>query len=183
MYKQIAVLLFCFIFCQFASGQVKYYTKSGKIEFFSKAALEDIHALSKTAQALLDPQTGAIQFSILMKSFDFEKALMQEHFNSDYVESDKFPKSEFKGVIAHNETVGYNKDGVYQVKIAGQLTIHGITRNLETTGTIKVDQSTIAISGLFDILLSDYHIKIPAVVRDKVSKTIKISINCKLEPL
>ncbi|GAC1427064.1 MAG: hypothetical protein NVSMB67_30460 [Flavisolibacter sp.] len=183
MYKQISVLLVCFIFCQLGSGQSKYYTKSGKIEFFSNATLEDIHAVSKTALALLDAQTGTIQFFILMKGFEFEKALMQEHFNSDYVESDKFPKSEFKGVIANNELVSYTKDGVYPVKISGQLTIHGVTRVLATTGSIKVDKAAIAVSGFFDILLSDYHIKIPAVVRDKVSKTIKISINCKLEPL
>src|SRR5437868_2935959 len=83
-------------------AQSKYYTKNGKIEFYSKATLEDIDAKNKTVAAILDSQTGAMQFSVLMKGFEFQKALMQEHFNENYVESDKYPKGEFKGTITNN---------------------------------------------------------------------------------
>src|SRR5205823_7354571 len=110
-------------------AQDKFFTKSGKIAFFSSASLEDIEAHNKTSSVLLDSKTGIIQFSVLMKSFEFEKALMQEHFNSDYVESDKYPKAEFKGTITNNASINYNKDGTYPAKIKGLLTLHGISKN------------------------------------------------------
>jgi len=77
----------------------KYFTRSGQISFFSSTSMEDIEAHNKTVTAIFDSQSGAIQFSVTMKSFQFEKALMQEHFNENYVESGKFPKATFKGVL------------------------------------------------------------------------------------
>src|SRR5437588_12703706 len=126
----IFTLFICMAFLSHA--QNKFYTKSGKIEFSSKASLEDIEAKNKTASAILDAKTGTIQFSVLMKSFEFEKALMQEHFNTDYVESDKYPKAEFKGTITNNPNINYNKEGSYTAHVKGQLTMHGVTRDIET---------------------------------------------------
>jgi hypothetical protein len=163
-------------------AQDKFFTKSGKIEFFSSASLEDIEARNKTVSVLLDSKTGIIQISALLKSFDFEKALMQEHFNSDYVESDKYPKAEFKGTIENNSTVNYTKPGTYPVKVKGQLTLHGVTRNIETNGTIKVSADNVETNASFDITLSDYNIKIQSMVKNRISKTIKINVDCKLEP-
>lgn len=167
----------------FVHAQDKYFTKTGKIEFYSKAPMEDIEAKNKTVAAVLDTKTGALQFSVLMKSFEFEKALMQEHFNENYIESDKYPKGEFKGVITNNNEINYSKDGTYQAKVKGQLTIHGVTRDVNTTGTIKTSGGKIDATSVFNILLSDYKIKIPAVVKEKLSNSIKISVDCKLEPL
>jgi polyisoprenoid-binding protein YceI len=164
-------------------AQDKFYTKSGKVDFFSKAALEDIEAKNKTASALLDSKSGSLQFSVLMKSFDFEKALMQEHFNSDYVESDKYPKSEFKGSIINNSEVNYSKSGTYNVKVRGELTLHGVTHSVETNGTIKVDGDHLQATSSFDISLSDYNIKLQSMVKNRISKTIKINVDCKMEPL
>ena len=118
-----------------------------------------------------------------MKGFEFEKKLMQQHFNENYVESDKFPKGEFKGSIINNSDVNYTKDGSYTAKVKGKLTIHGITKDVETTGTVKVDGGKLDIASSFNILLSDYEIKIPAIVKDKISNSIKITVDCKLEPL
>jgi len=181
--KRILLIAFISISVTHLFAQDKFYTKSGKIDFYSKAALEDIEAKNKTASALLDPKTGSLQFSVLMKSFDFEKALMQEHFNSDYVESDKYPKSEFKGSITNNSEVNYSKAGTYNVKVKGELTLHGVTRNVETNGTIKVESDHLEATSSFDILLSDYNIKLQSVVKNRISKTIKINVDCKLEPL
>lgn len=183
MKKQIFFLLFLSITATSLFAQDKFYTKSGKIDFYSKASLEDIEAKNKTASALLDPKTGSIQFSVLMKSFEFEKALMQEHFNSDYVESDKYPKSEFKGSIINNSEVNYSKAGTYNVKVKGELTLHGVTRPVETNGTIKVDGDHLEATSSFDITLADYNIKLQSVVKNRISKTIKINVDCKLEPL
>ncbi|HEX2606057.1 MAG TPA: YceI family protein [Flavisolibacter sp.] len=163
--------------------QDKYFTKTGKIEFYSKAPLEDIEAKNKTVAALLDTKSGSVQFSVLMKGFEFPKALMQEHFNENYVESNTYPKAEFKGTITNNSSVAYSKDGSYPVKVKGQLTIHGVTKDVETQGTIKTEDGKVQLVSAFNILLSDYKIKIPALVKDKLNNNIKISVDCKLEPL
>src|SRR5256714_11238409 len=115
--KNLAILCIILSVISIAHAQDKYYTKSGKIEFYSNAALEDINAKNKTVSAILDAKTGTIQFSVLMKSFEFEKALMQEHFNTDYVESDKYPKAEFKGTITNNPNINYNKEGSYTAHV------------------------------------------------------------------
>ena len=164
-------------------AQDKFFTKTGKIDFFSSAPLEDIEAKNKTVTAVIDSKSGAMQFSVQMKGFEFEKKLMQQHFNENYVESDKFPKGEFKGSIINNSDVNYTKDGSYTAKVKGKLTIHGITKDVETTGTVKVDGGKLDIASSFNILLSDYEIKIPAIVKDKISNSIKITVDCKLEPL
>ena len=132
---------------------------------------------------MIDSKSGAIQFSVQMKGFEFEKKLMQQHFNENYVESDKFPKGEFKGTITNNSEVNYTKNGSYTAKVKGKLTIHGVTKEVQTTGTINVDGTKLDASSSFNILLSDYNVKIPAVVKDKISNSIKITVDCKLEPL
>ncbi|MDQ3845325.1 MAG: YceI family protein, partial [Bacteroidota bacterium] len=125
------------------NAQDRYFTKSGDITFFSKAPLEDIEAKNKSVTAVLDTRTGDLQFAVLMKGFEFKKALMQEHFNENYVESDKYPRSEFKGTLINNSEINYQKPGTYTAKVRGQLTIHGITRDIETTGSLKVDSDNL----------------------------------------
>jgi len=120
-------------------GQGKFYTKTGKVSFISKAPLEEIEGKNKTVTAVVDSKTGAMQFAIQMKGFEFEKQLMQQHFNENYVESDKYPKAEFKGTISNNSTINYSKDGNYPAKVKGKLTIHGVTKDVETTGTFKIN--------------------------------------------
>jgi polyisoprenoid-binding protein YceI len=166
-----------------ATAQDRYFTKTGKIEFTSKAPLEDIEAKNKTVTAVLDKKTGAIQFSLQMKGFEFEKALMQEHFNENYVESNKYPKAEFKGNVVNNSAVNYAKDGTYNVNVKGKLTLHGVTKDVEAPGTVKVNGGKIDATSTFNIQLSDYNISIPSVVKDKISNNIKITVDTKLEPL
>jgi polyisoprenoid-binding protein YceI len=92
--------------------------------------LEDIEAKNKTVTAVLDTKSGALQFSVQMKGFEFEKALMQQHFNENYVESDKYPKAEFRGVLSNNAAVNYGKDGSYPVTVKGKFTLHNITKDV-----------------------------------------------------
>ena len=158
-------------------GQGKFYTKTGKISFISKAPLEEIEGKNKTVTAVVDSKTGAMQFAVQMKGFEFEKQLMQQHFNENYVESDKYPKAEFKGTISNNSAINYSKDGSYPAKVKGKLTIHGVTKDVETTGTLKINGGKIDANSTFNVLISDYNIKIPAVVKDKVSNTIKIKLS------
>ena len=178
----IAVATFLLI-AGITHAQGRYFTKTGRIEFSSKAPLEDIDAVNKSVTAVLDAKSGALQFSVLMKGFEFDKALMQEHFNENYIESDKFPKADFKGTITNNNDIDYSKPGTYTANVNGKLTIRGVTKDVQTTGTIKVEGENLATTSAFNILLSDYNIKIPAVVKDKINNNVRISVNTKLEPL
>src|SRR5689334_8859827 len=110
MNRKLTVLFIVMITASACFAQVKYFTKTGKINFFSKATLEDIEAKNKTVTAVIDSKSGAVQFSVQMKGFEFEKKLMQQHFNENYVESDKFPKGEFKGMITNNSEINYTKN-------------------------------------------------------------------------
>lgn len=184
MFRKNLVLFISFVlFVTVAGAQDRFFTKTGKVNFTSKAPMEDIEGKNKTVTAVLDTKSGALQFSVQMKSFEFEKALMQQHFNENYVESDKYPDAVFKGVIANNATVNYAREGTYNVNVKGQLTLHNVTKEVDVPGTIKVSGGKIEASSLFNVLLSDYRISIPSAVKEKVSNTIRITVETRLDPL
>jgi len=182
--KKFGILIVAFLLLSgITQAQGKFYTKSGRITFYSNAPLEDIEATTKTVAAILDAQTGTLQFSVLLKSFEFKKALMQEHFNDDYVESDKFPNGEFKGTIVNNTEINYSKPGTYTAKVRGQLTIHGVTKDVSTTGTVTIAPDGLKTTSVFNVTLNDFNIKRPSLVKDKLSNTIQITVDCKLDAL
>ena len=164
-------------------AQGKFYTKSGKISFFSSTPLEDIAATNKTVVSLLDTKTGDLQFAALMKGFEFKKALMQEDFNADYAESSKFPKAEFRGQITNNSDVNYTTNGSYTANVKGKLSLHGVTKDIETTGTVTVKDGKLTLSSSFNVLVADYNITIEKLYRDKIAKSIKVTVNCALSPM
>lgn len=166
-----------------AFSQGKFFTRAGQISFTSKGVLETIKAQNKTVTCVLDAQSGQLQFSVIMRGFEFKKALMQEHFNENYVESDKFPNADFKGQISSTPMPDLTKDGQYTVKVKGKLTIHGITQEVTTDGTITVKQQAVQAESAFNILLSDYKIRIPSLVKNNLSNTVNIVVVCSLQPL
>jgi hypothetical protein len=179
--KLVALALFGSLVVAHASD--KYFTREGKVSFNSDAPLEKIEANNSKASSVLDIATGQMEFSVLMKAFEFEKALMQEHFNENYVESTKFPKSIFKGKVDNISDVKFDKDGSYPVKVSGNLTLHGVTKPVTTNGTIEVKNGKIAAVSAFSILLKDYNIEIPKLVEGKVANEVKIKVNVSYEPL
>jgi polyisoprenoid-binding protein YceI len=183
--KKIIVVLCTTAISTMSFAQAKYFTKTGKIEFDATAAKspEDIKAVNKSTTMVLDSKTGDMQFSVLMKGFEFSRALMQEHFNENYVESTKFPKAEFKGKIVDNTAVNYAKDGTYKVKVKGKLTMHGVTKDTESDGVITVKAGKVIATATIVALFADYKIAIPKVVSDKVASSAKINVNCTLEVL
>jgi len=156
----------------------KVYTKNGNVSFFSKTPLEDISADNNQVTAVFNQQTGDLQFSLLIKSFHFKKALMEEHFNENYMESGKFPKAVFKGKLNNLGAVDFTKDGSYPVIVTGDLSIHGITKNVSVPGRIVIQGSVISTSGSFNVTPGDYGIKIPRLVRDNIAQNINITVNC-----
>lgn len=161
-------------------AQGKFYTKAGRVSFYSTTPVENIEAINKSVVVLLDSKSGDLQFAVLMKGFEFKKALMQEHFNKDYVESDKFPRATFKGQLTNNSTVNYQVDGTYPVTAKGQLTIHGITKDIETSGNVIVKDGRPIVSSVFNITVADYQISIPKLYRDNISKTLRVTVECVL---
>src|SRR5437016_4448488 len=123
MFRKIIITGFIILLTVQIQAQV-FYTKSGRINFYSKAPLEDIEASNKTADCVLNISTGSIMFSVLIKGFEFQKALMQEHFNENYMESNKFPRATFKGTIVNLSEIDLSKPGNYPVRVKGQLTMH-----------------------------------------------------------
>lgn len=180
--KKYSLLLIVILAINSVYGQV-YFTKSGKIDFdaTSSSSPDKIEGRNRTAVCVLDTKTGSLQFSVLMKGFEFEKALMQEHFNENYVESSKFNKSEFKGALLENDKIDYTKEGKYKVMVKGMLTIHGETKEVKTEGEVKVKDGKIKLEADFRVELSDYKISIPGLVADKINKTARIEVDCALE--
>ncbi len=174
--KRIALAV-CLLFVAVSlQAQDKYFTRSGKVTFFSKTNMENIDALNTKGTSVLDTKTGQVEYAVLLKAFEFEKELMMEHFNENYVESDKYPKSTFKGMIADIASVNFQKDGIYPIFIKGQFTLHGVTNDVETDGTIEVKGGKPIGKTSLTILLADYKIEIPSVVKENISKSIKIDI-------
>lgn len=167
-----------------SSGQ-KYYTKSGQISFdaTSSSSPEKIEGVNRSAICVVDSKTGNLQLAVLMKGFAFERALMEEHFNENYVESTKYPKAEFKGEIKDISKVDFTKDGTYTVKVKGQLSLHGVSNEVEAEGKIKVQGGKISAQTEFSVKLSDYKVSVPGLVADKVAKVAKINVTCSLEVL
>ena len=164
-----------------SQAQGKYYTKKGIISFFSDAPLEKIKAVNRSVTAIIDGKTGAVQITTFMKGFEFEKALMQEHFNENYVESEKYPKADFIGQIKNSNEIMYNTDGEYAASVKGKLRIHGVEREVELNGKIIVRNHTPSIAANVAVLLTDYNIKIPTIVAGKISNSVAVAVNCELE--
>ncbi len=168
----------------FTSTQAqKYFTRDGNISFFSDAPLEKIEAHNSKATSVLDVATGKMEFAVLIKAFQFEKALMQEHFNENYLESDKYPKSTFKGEITNIKSVDFSKDGEYEVNVKGELTIHGETKAIEAPGKIIVKNGNVTANSSFEVAVADFNISVPAVVRDNIAKIVRIDVSVNYEEL
>ncbi|MBA3900461.1 MAG: YceI family protein [Bacteroidetes bacterium] len=182
MKKLLTVLLCAILFSVSASAQ-KMFTRNGHIWFYSTTPMEDIEAHNRQTTSVLDVSTGEMAFSMMIKGFKFEKALMEEHFNEKYLHSDKFPKSSFEGKITNYDKIDFTKDGIYNAKVVGKLTIHGVTKETEADGTFEVKGGKIFGKSKFLVLLSDYNITIPSVVRDNIAKVIEVNVDMLYEPM
>jgi len=181
-YLLFFVLAFSAVLQSFSPAAKIYFTRTGYVSFYSHTDIEDIKADNKQVSVVLDSATGNLDFGILINAFQFDKAKMQEHFNESYMESSKFPKSTFKGKITNLSTVKFNTPGVYQVNVSGKLTMHGVVRDKNVTGTLEIKGTQAILKSQFDVAPEEYDIKIPAGVRDKIAKTIKVTVDCTLNP-
>jgi hypothetical protein len=163
----------------------KYFTRNAKVYFdaTNKNSPERVDATSNSGTLVLDMASSRIESAVLIKGFLFEKALMQEHFNENYMESGKFPKATFKGKIDDASKLDLSKDGAYTVNLNGELTIHGVSKQVNTPATFTVKGGQISSKSTFMVSLADYGIEIPSVVSDKLGKQAKVEITAALEPM
>jgi len=181
MCKRILVSVLMVIAMLHIQAQDIWYTRNGNISFHAGTSLEDIDGVNNDVASMLNAKTGEIAFTVLVKSFHFKRALMEEHFNENYMESTEFPKATFSGTIVDAGKVNFMKEGNYPVSVEGQLTIHGVTRKIAAPGTITVSGGKVSAMAGFIVLLSDYKISIPGVVADKISKEAKVEVKCSYE--
>lgn len=175
--KHIIPIFFLLTIVSHAQG--KYLTKQGSVSFFSSTPVEDIKVENNQVLSVLDSGSGKVAIAILMKSFMFEKSLMQEHFNENYVESDKFPKAVFKGGVQNFDRL---KSGENNVTINGNLTIHGVTQKVEIKAVLSKLKEQIALSGEFSVKIAEFGIDIPSAVTNNIAKAIAVSFELNHKP-
>ncbi|MCS6819019.1 MAG: YceI family protein [Chitinophagales bacterium] len=160
-------------------AQNVYYTQKGKVHFFSKTPLEDIEATTNKGIGTLNTATKKVQAKIPIQSFEFRQKLMQEHFNENYMESDKYPYGSLDATIM--EEIDFTKDGNYEITLKGILEIHGVKqpRELKCRLTIQSGEPVRAVSS-FDVKLADHKIKIPRAVILNIAEVIKVDVDFEL---
>src|SRR5579862_1100810 len=152
--KYICLILFTLLNIT-KTAQDLYTCKNAHITLFSKALIEDIKAETSVGVSVYNATTSELDFSVPISTLQFEKSFMQQHFNSDYMESDKYPRATFKGKI--QEHIDVSKDGVYGVTVTGDLTVHGITKTRTVQGNLTVKNGVISMKSEFMVKCGDYH--------------------------
>lgn len=168
MKKFLIIALFSIAFTQ-TQAQKLYGTRNAKVSFIATND-EDVKAVNNEVASRLSDK-GEISFSLLIKGFKFEYAEMQEKFNNDYAESNKFPRAEFKGTISNIKDINFTKDGNYKAVVKGNLTLHGVTKPVTVNGTITVKGGKVSATGKFPIVMKDHKIDASAVT-EKVNAEI-----------
>ncbi|MGB3947605.1 MAG: YceI family protein [Bacteroidia bacterium] len=177
--KQLFLFITMLLFSNVTYSQI-YIANNCNISFFSSSPLEDIEAVNKIAKPIINTSTGDVQIKILMNGFIFDKPLMQEHFNENYVESEKYPNCVFKGKI--NEPIDWVKDGEYKVTVTGILSLHGVDKERKLDGTITVKGTEISIATKFNIHIADHNIKVPSLYVKNIAEDVEVKLNATLEP-
>lgn len=168
------------LFCAGLNAQTLYKAANAEVSFFSKTPLENIDGKTVTATTLINLETNDLAFVIQNVSFQFPNKLMQEHFNEKYMESEKFPLSQFRGTI--QEKIDLKVAGTYQVTVKGKLTIHGVEQERTITGTITVKDGKITVQSKFKIKVADHKIEIPSLVATKIAEELDVEVNTVLLP-
>ncbi|MDB5011369.1 MAG: polyisoprenoid-binding protein [Mucilaginibacter sp.] len=171
--KYIGIILLSLI-CFNPPGNDFYTCKNAKISLYSSSPLEDIKGATSTGVSVYNASTGELGFNVTISSFQFDQSLMKEHFNTDYLESDKYPRASFKGKIEQN--VDLTKDGTYQIAVTGDLNIHGVTKKRTIQGTFIIKNGVINMSSEFIVKCADHDIKIPQIVFHNIAENIKMNV-------
>lgn len=172
MKKIIPLLLVIYLVAAESFGQ-KFISENNKSSFFSEAPMENIEAHSYKGISILNVETGEIVFSIPIRTFEFEKSLMQEHFNENYLESHQYPKAKFKGKIVDFQ----QEAGKQQVTAKGTLEIHGVSQEVSVPGELIFDDQEIKIKAIFPVKVADYNISIPKINISNIAEIVEVTLD------
>ena len=168
--------LFLLLCSLYSWSQERFRTSTGRVQFDASTPLEDIHAVNNAVNAILDSGSGEMAVLLLNKEFRFKRRLMQEHFNENYMESDRFPKSVFKGKINNFSFADLPETKIgSNYRLEGEITIHGVTRPLNTDISLWRDEGTIAMEIDFTVMTEDHGINVPRLLFKKVAKEVAVS--------
>ncbi len=155
-----------------------YLGKTCAISFFSKGPIEDIAAVNKSSKPIFNSATGEVAIKITIKGFEFDKKLMEEHFNEKYMESDKYPYATFGGKV--NEKIDYTKEGTNKVTVTGKLNMHGVEKERTIDGTVTVKGGEIMFDSKFMVALKDHKVEIPTLVAQNIAETVEVTVKSTL---
>ncbi len=173
-------MYFSFAVCLHGHCQELYKTTSAEVGFFSSAPVEDIQADSNEGISVLNTDTGEISFLVKIRSLQFPKSLMQEHFNENYMESERYPSATFKGKIV--EPVDLSLNGEIPVVLSGVLNIHGIAKNRKIPATLRISNDQITLKSKFNVACEDHNIKIPRILWKNIAEVVMVQVNANLKP-
>lgn len=175
--KTLNLLLLICLLSNSVLGQ-RFTSEQNHVSFYSEAPLEDIEAHTYNSKSVFDLQTGKIVFSVPISTFEFEKSLMQQHFNEKFMESGKYPRAKFIGNVED-----FNKEqGKQAVTAKGEIEIHGVTKEISVPGEMEIKDQQIIITAEFPLTVADFDIKIPKVVARNIAETVDVTLNFKYEP-
>lgn len=178
--KHIAIILLAWMSVINQAGQGTFVCKNAYISIYSEAPIEDITAETSTGTSVYNATSGDLAFSLNIISLKFKKPLMEEHFNDDYMESEKYPKATFKGKI--QEPVDVTKDGTYPVTVNGVLEVHGVKQTRTIPGKVTVSNGTVKMNAEFMVKCADHQIKIPKLVFHNIAESIKVTVSASYVP-
>ena len=176
------ILMIVFLGIMITSFAQKHITKTGTIEIFSKTPVFTIEAVNKKVASILNIESGEVVVSTLVRSFKFHEALVEEHFNENYMESHKFSKAIFKGKISNYENVDFKKDGVYDIVLEGKLTLHGETNYIKEKGVLTIKGGLISAKTEFNVSLEGYKIRVEKAYKDAIKDDILLKIKFDYKP-
>lgn len=179
--KKILFIALCILAIN-GFSQEKYYTKTGKAYFLSHTDVIDIDGTNKQAISFFDVKSGEIVCAMLIKGFEFTLATAAEHFNETYMESHLYPKANFKGKIVDYDKIDISKKGLLNITVTGDLTLHGVTKTVTVPATVDIKEGSAIGKCNFKVSISDYGIKVPAVVEDRVAKIVDIEVELDYKP-
>lgn len=166
-----------------ARAQAHYLTKTGLASFFLASPIEDIEARNHEVAAMLDFRTGQLAFSVPIKAFVFKRSLMQEHFNENYMESDKYPKATFAGHFIDFAAGQLATAGPHPAQVEGDLTLHGVTQRVRVLAVVELRGGQLLAQATFPVASADYNIEIPLLVRNNIARTISVHIELACAPI
>jgi hypothetical protein len=179
--QKVCIFLLLLIMVSGSQAQSIFSIKSGKISFFAGTPMEDIDAVNSSIKSFFNITTGEVVISMSNKDFIFKRALMQEHFNENYMESEKYPKSEFKGKVVGIENYSLSTTGSYKVQVEGTLTIHGVAKPRKIDVNIENKNGVLIVDSKFDILLTDHNIERPQIVWQKIAEIVQTTLSLSYE--